>query len=203
MVVDGSSRAPRRRREPSATSSRRRSTPTTAPPRERADRVGKERGAEHGQDEATRVEDAAQRQPGRPRSARRARTARRSARARCHAVVPRLRCVRTAREAPGSTRSRTGRSTRRPRPPTRRGVSAAGWVSTTTTPMPASEPSARSDVGRRPGRAPRSTRSTRRCVREVLEHDRQPVAVVGPDGGERSTRRDGDRRRCRAPRPHW
>ena len=63
------------------------------------------------------------------------------------------------------------------------GATAAGWVSTTTTPMPGSMPNACSVSGAtRPRIGDDEVDAPVRT--EVLEHGRQPVAVVGADGGE-------------------
>ena len=67
---------------------------------------------------------------------------------------------------------------------TRSAGTAAGRVSTTTTPMPVSAARACSVSGRTRPRIT-TTRSTRRCARRFSSTARQPVALVGADRGQR------------------
>ena len=152
---------------------------------ERAERVREEgRAAAPGSDEAAGVDDARQRRARRPRSAPRARTARGSAARRCHACGARAGDRRARERQVPCGRERRGRRVDDDAEDAA-AVSAAGWVSTTTTPMPVSAPRACSVSGSDPAEH-RDDEVDAPVRAQVLEHDRQPVALVGPDGGERS-----------------
>ena len=149
---------------------------------ERADGMREERGAEHGQDEPTRVEDAPERQPG--RRAQRGEGERcDDARARCHAGF--LLGVRPERVntwfhavAKGALDASTTTTELVE-------VSATGCVSTATTLMPASEPRARTTSGpTRPSTA--ITRSARRCVARFSSTIASRSVECGPTVARRS-----------------
>ena len=148
VVVDGSSASTTYTASPTAA----RAAPThTDQPRHRTNapsRVGEQRGAHHGEHEAARVDDPSQRQR-RHHTQRRQRERRHEAGAPDHHVRTgrRPRAVRdnvwfhaVANGVVDASTTTTDAC----------GANAAGWVSTTTTPIPPSAPSARERVGRHP-----------------------------------------------------
>ena len=183
VVVDGSSASTTYTASPTTA----RAAPThTDQPRHRTSAPsawGSERGAHHGEHEAARVDDPSERQRGH-HAQRRERERRHEAGAPDHhGACTGRRAERACGTTSRSTRSRTGSSTRRRRPPSACGANAAGCVSTTTTPMPASAPSARSVSGAtRPSTAIDEVDAPVRA--QVLEHRRQLVASRRADGGE-------------------
>ena len=199
MVVDGSSASTTYTASPNAASAAPIHTDQPRHRTERAECVGEQRGADHGQHEPAGVDDPSERQrrhhAERGQRERRHETRRagpsRAHRATSAAVRVSVSFHAVANGVVDASTTTTDAC----------GATAAGWVSTTTTPMPAERAERAQGVGRDPAEH-RDRRGRRGGARAGCSStDGQAVAVVGTDGGEHVDHVVArDRRRCRAPR---